>query len=409
MKRFQRVISGVGVGIVGLLLYGWLKEPPKPAPASAFWSQPIPAQTIYSNSRYASAIAEARSSVLERMQYFGTPGAAVAVAIKQEVVWAESFGYADIAKEVMVTSDTKFRIGSVSKPFTAAAIARLVEQGKIDLDAPAFNYLPNFSTKHSAFSVRQLAAHLAGFGSERPRDFVNTRHYNSVTEAITEFEDDPLSFAPGTKFNYSGQGYTLLSAIVENLHQRDFLTAMDDLVFQPLAMKDTCADLPTATNVTVFYDNYSKPGKMPEVATHHDHSRSWAAGGFLSTPLDLIRFGNAHLTNGFLKPETVSTFFTPQKTAAGEETGYGLGWSIFGDSLGLQQVRHLGDTVGGQAYLVLYPELDLVIALVCTGNFWNYHGDGSSGATDRLAQIFIREIQRSASQRSGGYQNAPTR
>jgi serine beta-lactamase-like protein LACTB len=396
MKRFRRVILSVGVGIVAILIYGWHKEPPKPAPSSAFWKQPIPAQTVHSSPQYATAIAEARSSILERMQYFGTPGAAVAVAVRQEIVWSECFGYADIARKVMVNSDTKFRVGSVSKPFTAAAIARLFEQGKIDLDAPAFNYLPNFSNKRPAFSVRQLAAHLAGFGSERSRDFVNTRHYNSVAEAIAEFQDDPLAFPPGVKFNYSGRGYTLLSAIIENVHHRDFLSAMDALVFHPLEMTNTSADLPTATNVTVFYDNYSKAGKMPEVATHHDHSRSWAAGGFLSTPLDLIRFGNAHLTNGFLTPETISTFFESQKTAAGEETGYGLGWSVAVGSSGLRQVQHLGDTVGGQAFLVLYPELDLVIALVCTGNFWNYHGDGSSGATDRLAQIFIRDIQRNA-------------
>lgn len=396
MKRTRRMIIGVCVGIVGLLIYGWLKEPPKPAPASAFWKQPIPAQTVEAKSRYASAIDEARASILERMQYFGTPGAAVAVAVRQEVVWAECFGYANIATREKVTSTTKFRVGSVSKPFTAAAIARLFEQGKIDLDASALDYLPNSPRNRPTFSVRQLAAHLAGFGSERSRDFVNTRRYESVTEAVSEFEGDPLPFAPGARFNYSGRGYTLLSAIVENLHHREFLTAMDDLVFRPLEMKDTCADLPTATHVTVFYDNYTKAGKMPEIAPHHDHSRSWAAGGFLSTPLDLIRFGNAHLTNGFLKPETVSIIFTSQRTASGEETGYGLGWSIATATSEWRQVRHFGDTVGGQAFLVLYPELELVIALVCTGNFWNYFGDGSSGATDRLASIFIREIQRGA-------------
>lgn len=383
---------GVGIGTAVLLLYGWIKEPPKPAPASAFWKEPVPFETVISNSQFAVAVAEARSSLLERMHYFGTPGAAVAVAVKQEIVWAECFGYADIQKKVPVASNTKFRIGSVSKPLTVAAIARLAEQGKMDLDSSALDYLPNFPRKRYSFSVRQLAAHLAGLGSERSQEFVNSRHYRSVAEAIAEFRDDPLAFQPGSRFSYSGRSYTLLSAVVENVQRSDFLSAMDALVFRPLGMTNTCADLPAATNVTVFYDNYSRDGKMPEVAIHHDHSRSWAAGGFLSTPLDLIRFGNAHLTNGFLKAETISTLFTPQKTLDGKETGYGLGWSLPGSSMGLRQVRHLGDTVGGQAFLVLCPERELVIALVCTGSFWNYQGDGSSGATDRLAQIFVKEI-----------------
>ena len=169
---------------------------------------------------------------------------------------------------------------------------------------------------------------------------------------------------------------------------------MDELVFAPLQMTNTCADLPGASNVTVFYDNYSKKGRMPEVAIPHDHSRSWAAGGFLSTPLDLIKFGDAHLISGFLNPETITTFWQSQKTTDGRETGYGLGWSLATGPSGVRQVRHFGDTVGAQAFLVLCPELPLVIAMACTGTFWNYHGDGSSGATDRLVEIFAEVMRR---------------
>src|SRR5919106_273623 len=97
--------------------------------------------------------------------------------------------------------------------------------------------------------------------------FVNTRHYNSIDEALAEIKNDLLLFVPGEKFHYSGDGYTILSAAIEAVYKRDFLTAMDELVFTPLKMTNTCADLPTASNVTLFYDNYSKKGRMAEIAT----------------------------------------------------------------------------------------------------------------------------------------------
>jgi serine beta-lactamase-like protein LACTB len=104
---------------------------------------------------------------------------------------------------------------------------------------------------------------------------------------------------------------------------------------------------------------------------------------------DYLSMMEEHLSGGFLKPETVATLFTSQKTVDGTQTRYGIGWSLVVGAAGMQEVRHLGDTVGGQAFLVLYPEMQLVIALACTGNFWNYHGDGSAGATDRLAALFV--------------------
>lgn len=394
MTATRRVLLLVGIGTCGLVIFGLLKQPPAPPPPSAFWNEPIPSQSIRSNSVFGKAIQDARSSLLERMQYFGTPGLSVTVTYNGEIIWMECFGYSDIEHKTLVEPDTKFRIGSVSKSLTAAAAARLFEQQKLDWDAPATNYLPEFPRKNYSFSVRHLAGHLAGIGRNEKQDFVNTRQYRSVAEALRDFQYLPLVFPPGSKFRYSGEGYTVLSAIIESVHQRDFLTAMRELVFEPLQMEHTCADNQSATNVTLFYDNYSSKSRMPEIATFHDHSRSWAAGGFLSTPLDLARFGNAHLKEGFLKEATLLMLHTSQRTTDGKETGYGLGWSLANGGSGVRQVRHFGDTVGGQAFLVLCPDLSLVIALVCTGNFWNYYGDGSSGATDRLVEIFAEELGR---------------
>lgn len=395
MKPLQRILIAIGIGTVGLVVFGWFKQPPGPPPPSDFWKGPIPSEVAVAHLSYGGAIGDARASLVERMRYFGTPGLSVAVAIRKELVWAECFGYLDLQNRIPVSPTTRFRVGSISKPFTAALIARLEEEGRLSWDAPVRTYL-DYPEKTHAFTPRQLGGHIAGVGRSKPLPLLNTRSYSSVQESLREFQDEPLLFAPASRFHYTGEGYTILAAIAEAVSEKDFLSLMQEWVFQPLAMTNTCPDLPGVTNVSVFYDNYTNKDRMPVIAPPHDSSRHWAAGGFLSTPLDMVKFANAHLTGGFLRAETVATLFTSQRTADGSETGYGIGWSIVVGPSGARQVRHLGDTVGAQAFLILCPDFELVIALACTGNFWNFHGDGNAGATDRLAAIFLGAIEEKA-------------
>jgi CubicO group peptidase (beta-lactamase class C family) len=402
MKRLRRILIGVGIGAIGLLVFGLFSGPPRPTPPSTFWKSAIPSQMVISNVVYSDAITEGRASLIDRMQFFGTPGLSVAIAIRKEVVWVECFGYSDIRSKTLVDPLTKFRVGSVSKPFTAALMAKLLEEGKVACDAPVRTYL-DYPEKDHSFTIRQLGGHLAGVGRSKPVPLLNTKRYHSIRESLQEFQHEPLLFPPGARFHYSGEGYTILAAIAEAVSRKEFLSLMVEKVFHPLQMTNTCPDLPGVSNVTVFYDNYTKKDRLPVIAPYHDSSRHWAAGGFLSTPLDMVKFGDAHLSSGFLKPATVATLFTSQKTADGTETGYGIGWNLVAGPSGVREVRHLGDTVGGQAFLVLCPELELVIALSCTGNFWNYHGDGSAGATDRLAAIFLRAIK----EKSGHPEGSP--
>lgn len=395
MKPLQRILIATGIGTLGLVVLGLFKGPPSPPPPSEFWKGPIPSEVVVAHPSYGSAIGEARASLVERMRYFGTPGLSVAVAIREELVWAECFGYSDIQNRIPVSPATRFRVGSVSKPFTAALIARLQEEGLVSWDAPVRTYL-DYPEKTHAFTPRQLGGHLAGVGRAKPLPLLNTRPYSSVQESLREFQDEPLLFAPASRFHYTGEAYTVLAAIAEAVSHKDFLSLMQERVFQPLSMTNTGPDRPGVANVSVFYDNYTNKDRMPVIAPPHDSSRHWAAGGFLSTPLDMVKFANAHLAGGFLRPETVATLFASQKTADGSETGYGIGWSIVVGPSGVRQVRHLGDTVGAQAFLVLCPDFELVIALACTGNFWNFHGDGNAGATDHLAAIFAGAIEAAA-------------
>src|SRR5439155_277861 len=204
---------------------------------------------------YASTVARARALVCDKLAG-RISGLQVAVGVDGKLVWSEGFGYADVARKIPVTAETQFRIGSVSKPMTAAAVALLYEQGKLDLDAPVQRYVPSFPDKGVPITTRQLAGHLAGIRHYRGDEFLLNRRFTSVLEGLTIFQGDSLLFPPGTKFSYSTYGWNLISAVVEAAAGQDFLSYMGRNVFRPLGMTHTAADRVDSLipNRTRFYE-----------------------------------------------------------------------------------------------------------------------------------------------------------
>jgi CubicO group peptidase (beta-lactamase class C family) len=336
--------------------------------------------------QHAEAIAQARALARQWVAERGYVGLSIAVGIKGEIVWSEGFGHADLEQQVPVTRDTKFRIGSVSKSLTAAALAQLVEQGKLDLDAPVQRYVPSFPDKGKPVTVRQVAGHLAGIRHYRGDEFLLARRFNSVTESLAIFKDDPLLFDPGTRYSYSSYGWNLLSAVVEGASGQSFLDYMRASVFDRLGLKNTAADendriIPHRTR---FYQR-TADGAVRN-APYVDSSYKWAGGGFLSTMDDLVRFGSAHLQAGFLKAETLSVLFTSQKTAAGEPTNYGIGWRVAPDDQGRRTIGHSGGSVGGTTMLLIYPDSGVVVAMAV--NMSSARLGASSAA--QIADLFLR-------------------
>ncbi len=310
------------------------------------------------------AIARART-ILEARMGEGYPGISVAVGVDGEIVYAEGFGYADVAEGRAMTPATKLRIGSVSKPVTAAGLMLLVEAGKIDLDVPIQTYVPTFPEKKYPFTLRQLAGHNAGIRHYKGMESFSTTHYPTVLSGLVIFQDDPLLFEPGTDHRYSSYGWNLISAAMEEPAGTDFLAFMHDAVFKPLGMHDTVADWVNRDipNRVTFYN---KAEAEPRVAPMVDNSYKWAGGGFLSTPSDLVRFGQAHLAPGFLTEESLETLFTSQTLQNGNATGYGVGWRIqrLGGEDGPVVYRHGGSSTGGKTSLILVPEAKVVTALL---------------------------------------------
>ena len=354
-------------------------------PSIAVTLTPAPAHAQAVSTDLTAIIADAREMIQTKMRDQGIPGYAAGIYANGRVQWVDGFGYADLESRSPVWPSTRFRIGSVSKSFTAAALGRLLGERRLDLDAPVQRYVPGFPEKRAPVSTRQLAGHLAGVRHYRGEEFLSARAYASVTEALEIFDDDTLLFAPGERYSYSSYGWNLISAVIEGATGEPFVDYMVRTIFQPLDMHHTGPDRVDSivAQRTAFYD--LGPDDRLRNAPHVDNSVKWAGGGFLSSVEDLLKFGVAHLEPGFLDQETLETLFTSQRTNDGEATDYGIGWGTERDAdTGRWRVWHTGGSVGGTTALVLYPEEGVVAAVIANMS----SVDGQMATALALAEMF---------------------
>lgn len=357
-------------------------------------AQDLPlARAPASPDRYASAIDSARSLLNTLMYVERIPGLSVAVGLDGTVLWSEGMGWADLEQRVPVTSITRFRVGSVSKPMTTAALAQLVEEGRVDLDAELQRYVPDFPRKRWPVTTRQLAGHIAGVRHYRDDEFLSSRRYETVDEGLEIFAGDTLLFEPGTDYSYSSYGWNLVSAVLEGASGEDFLSLMRRRVFEPLEMRHTVAGHTDSivSYRTRFYA-LTDDGDIRN-APYVDNSYKWAGGGFLSTPEDLLRFGFAHLEPDFLEAGTLEELFTSQTLANGEETGYGIGWRVRTNDRGERIVEHGGGSVGGRTGLLVNRDRGLVVAVVANLSEAPVNPD----LADRIAELFLAAAGEAAS------------
>ena len=316
------------------------------------------------------AISESRAQVDRLIADAGIPGAAIAVTVGDRVVWLDSLGKT-------IRSDTQFRTGSVSKVMTAAALMRLVEAGKVRLDAPVGAYLPSFPQRQ--ITIRQLAGHLGGIRHYSRSEFINRTHYESATASLARFANDPLVAAPGEKYAYSSYGFNVIGAVIEQVTGQSFEAAMRSLVFQPLGMRDTSLSESSAARWYVK-GNDGAIGIAPEV----DLSDRLPSGGILSTARDLARFGIGMTGDDFLNGSSRQTMFSSQKTSEGKETNVGIAWRIAKDDSGRTFVHHGGEAMGARAFILVYPAERVSVSFVSNLSFAPYSEKEAGGIARRF-------------------------
>lgn len=313
----------------------------------------------------------ARNHLRALMDKRRIPGLSIAVGHRGQLVWAEAFGVSDLASKTPLTPSSVFPLGSTSKALTSLALGKLVEEKKLDLDAPIRTYVPYFPEKEHRITPRLLAGHLSGLRDyDMKTEYYNTRNFPTVQEAVGVFKDDPLLFEPGTKHAYSAYNFVLLSAAIEGASGQDFLSFMSTRIFTPLGLTQTGpnrrpAEMPGL--VTCYLAGFLG---TPTPASPVSVSNKWAAGGFVSTPTEMVRLGNAVLQGQVVRPETFTQLITPQKLKNGEDSGarYGMGWRSGRKKLPLSgrellAAHHGGTAHGAMSFFVLFPEADLVVSI----------------------------------------------
>lgn len=370
------IVVGVGVlvtAIPGLWVYMSatttpLHPNPQEVPSS---SSPAPSPA------WSAAVKQGRQIMRTSLIEQNVPGLSVAVAVGGDVVWAEGVGWADVEQRVPVAPGTMFRIGTASQLLTSAAIGLLVEDQKVAWDDPIQMHAPAFPQKEWPVTLRQLMAHVGGVRNDAGDEESLAEHCERPADALRRFADSPLRFEPGTQFRYSSYGWILVSAAVEGAAHEPFSSFMQTEVFEPLRMSGTRTDISPARSrdvATYYFPRFAADTRYgPQEFEELDFSCFSGAGGFVSTPSDLVRFGIAITRGTLLQPATVESLQTMQRLPSGQETGYGLGWAVKTATLAgapTRAVGYDGTLRGGMVSSFLtFPDRDLVVSVMSNTSF----------------------------------------
>lgn len=303
-------------------------------------------------------------AIIRRAIDGGLPSLAVAVAKDGRIIWEEGFGVADRERNIAAGPNTMYSLASISKPFTATAIMKLVEQGKIQLDRPVNDYLgaarlTGLAGDASRVSVRQVMSHTAGLPLHW-QFFYSNADYRRPEMDSTIARYGIVVYPPGTVYHYSNLGYGILDYIVSRTSGRSYADYMRDEIFKPLGLTQTSVDIAPGLErqVAQRYDATLRP--IPFYTFDHP-----GGSAVYSSAHDLVRFGMFHLKNRLPGQQRIladSTINAMQRIQTPDTTnGYALGWLVTRDDNGYRKVSHTGGMPGVNTVLNLYPSENLVV------------------------------------------------
>lgn len=271
-----------------------------------------------------------------QIAYRGLPGIAVGVVSDQDLVWAKGFGFADVNAKLPMTPETKFRMASHSKLFTAAAIMQLREQGKLRLDDPVSNYLPWFKPKPAGdddgvITIEQLLSHSSGLQREAG-DHWTSYEFPTSDELKHLFADRQSAFAPSVRWKYSNLGYSIAGMVVEQVSGQRWADYVEQNLFQPLGMTSSSVDK-NVPGLTVPYGRRMPDGTR-EVLPFVDARGMGAATGVTSNVDDMAKFVSAQFRRGprggnrILSTGSLREMHRVRSIEENWQSGTGLGFDI---------------------------------------------------------------------------------
>jgi len=298
---------------------------------------------------------------------YGQFNGSALVADNGKVIYQKGVGLANMEWNIPNTSETKFRLGSITKQFTATLILQLVEQGKIKLDGKLIDYLPDYRQDTGAkITIHNLLSHTSGIPSytSLPGFFTNvSRNPFAVDDFIKKYASGDLEFEPGTRFVYSNSGYFLLGAIIEKVTGKPYEQALRENIFDPLGMKNTGYDHWGAI-IGKRATGYTKTPRGYETAPYLDMSIPYAAGSLYSTVEDLYLWDQALYGEKILSAKSKELMFKPNLS------NYGYGFVMTKATLApptklaVPVIQHNGGINGFSTVIVrMVPEKRLIVLL----------------------------------------------
>jgi len=277
----------------------------------------------------------------------GGPGAAVLVARDGRVLMRKAYGMADVELGVPLRPEHVFRLGSITKQFTAVGVLMLVEEGKVSLDDEITKFFPDYPTQGRRITVEHLLTHTSGIRSFTGIPAWEPLKRTDLTPAqmIAVFRDQPMDFAPGTDWRYNNSGYFLLGALIEKVSGQSYADYLRTRIFEPLGMRDTRVETHDALIPRRVHGYAMAEGRAIRNAEFISLTSPFSAGALVSTVDDLFRWGQAVAAGRLLKPETWRRAFTAYRLADGRESGYGYGWFV-SELAGRPTLTHGGDIDG---------------------------------------------------------------
>ncbi len=330
------------------------------------------------------AFESVKASIQRRLTQDGVPSLAVAVARHGKIIWEGGYGWADREKRIAATEHTMYSLASISKPITATGLMVLVERGQVDLDQPINDYLGWGKLNGRAFdaskaTVRLVASHRAGLPLHY-QFFYADEPYPKPTMDETIRRYGNLVTPPGERYQYSNLGFGIIDYVIARVSGMTYPDFMRQEVFVPLGMTHTSVDI--------------GPGLEPYAATRYaadgspipfydfDHP---GASAIFSSAHDLVRFGMFHLKDKLPEQKAILTEADRDAMHAptgptGPNSGYGIGWASNTNDKGLQTISHTGGMGGVSTTLILLPQYDAVVTVLC---------NSASAAPHQVAQEII--------------------
>jgi len=319
--------------------------------------------------------AEEVDKLLNLYHEYGKFNGSALVAEQGKVVYKKGVGMANMEWDIENSTDTKHRLGSITKQFTAMLILQLASEGKLDLQAPISDYLPDYPNGHNPqITTHHLLTHTSGIPNYTafPGFFKDqSRDPYTPEEFVKKFEDEKLDFTPGEKFTYSNSGYFLLGVIIEKVSGKTYETMLQENIFTPLSMNDSGYDH-HGEIIKNRATGYEKQGNEFVNSIYIDMSIPYAAGSLYSTVEDLYLWDQALYTNKMLSKEYMALYFKPYIPAWGN-SHYAYGWGVGKDVIGnttdsIYTISHGGGINGFNTNISRSPsDKTLIVLLNNTG------------------------------------------